>query len=385
MQAVNAEADLKRQMEANRQQEQDRIAQAEKERQAAIAERQAESQKLQEDLERLRAEHTKTNTQRTATIGQRDEQIKKIEAQIAENQTAIKNLTLTNDRLREQVVKDETALTAPDGKVLWVNQPARIVWVNLGEEDAVRPQMTFDVYDVDQNNLIQPNVKGTIEILRVVDANSSEARIRTDQLSNPIMGGDAIDSHIWQRGERLRFALAGMIDIDDDSRNDLDMLADLIKLNGGVIDAILTEQGQVVDEQGKPAEMSIHTRYLVQGDAPSDPEALKGYVAMSKQSQTLGVEEISYTRILEFVDYDGKGRSVALGRGARAADFKAKPLTGVTRSSTGSVSGLYGQKEPPFRVTPPAAKPTPPEAAPPTSPETAPATSPEAAQPTSPE
>jgi hypothetical protein len=205
--------------------------------------------------------------------------------------------------------------------------------------------MTFNVFDVDANDLARSKLKGRIEILRVVDDISSEARILADELSNPILAGDVIDSHVWQRGQRLRFALAGVMDIDDDGTNDRDFIKQLIEMNGGVIDAVLDDEGR------QSGEMSVHTRYLIVGDAPPAKEtaALKGYTDMVNQARTLGVEKTSYTQILDYIGYDGKERSIPMGKSARAVDFKAKPRDGVLQKSSGSVSGLYDPKQPPFR------------------------------------
>lgn len=349
--AADREAALNKLKEDIKKREEARTAEAEKSLQQKEAEKAAQAAAFQAQRQKTLAAQTQNDQAHRAAMEKLKADNEKQKLAVKTKDKEIRTLELTKDDLISKVEKRRTALSVPDGEIIWVNQRARLVWVNLGLADGVRPQMTFEVFDADENNLDQSNVKGIIEIDRVVDDHSSEARIRSDLLSNPIMAGDLIDSHIWERGQRLHFALAGVMDVDEDGRNDRDLVARLIELNGGVIDALIDDKGNIVNRAGKPGRMTIHTRYLVLGDPPSgaDKNMLDAFTAMSTQADTLGVEKISVTRILEFIGYDGKERSVALGKSARAADFKAKPTGGVIRSSNGSVSAIYHQNQPPFR------------------------------------
>ena len=322
------------------------MATAQGEQQKAIAQQQAESTKLQRDREQQLSEQQKRDDAYQAAVAKVEDEKKQKEADIADQTTRLTSLERTNDRLTEEIGQYKHAtLTEPDGEIIWVNQQARLVWINLGAADGVRSQMTFNVFDVDANDLARAKLKGRIEILRVVDENSSEARILSDELANPIMRGDVFDSHVWQRGQRLRFALVGVMDIDEDGSNDRDLVKRLIEMNGGVVDAMMDDDGN------QTGPMSVHTRYLIVGDAPPAKEAAaaKGFTDMTNQAEILGVDRLSYTQILEYIGYDGKERSVPMGASARAIDFKAKPHDGVALRSTGSVSGLYDPKQPPFR------------------------------------
>jgi hypothetical protein len=345
---------LKTQAAADVQAKADELAAAEKARDAALAQQSSESAQFQQARQQLIAQQKKNDDTYRAELTKRDDTITQKDSLITSKEKEIRTLNIVKDDAISKLSKTRPTLTVPDGEIIWVNQTARLVWVNLGQADKVRPQMTFDVFDADENNLARSEAKGRIEIHRVVDDHSSEAVIREDLLANPIMAGDHIDSHVWERGQPLRFALTGVLDIDDDGRNDRELLARLIELNGGAIDAMVDDDGNMVNREGKPGKMTIDTRYLVVGERPptDDAAATLAFEDMWKAADTLGIERLSVSRILEFVGYDGKERSVALGRTARAADFKAKPL-GVTRVSSGSVSGLYDRKEPPLRAIEP--------------------------------
>ena len=97
-----------------------------------------------------------------------------------------------------------------------------------------------------------------------------------------MLAGDQIYSQVWHRGKKLHFALTGVIDVDGDGRSDLQMIRDLVELNGGVVDAYLGEDGKV------NGEISVGTRYLVLGkfpDAPNQSGMVKGWQQMNRRRQ----------------------------------------------------------------------------------------------------
>src|SRR4029078_6892055 len=94
-------------------------------------------------------------------------------------------------------------------------------------------------------NTAKAKQKGTIEVTRVLDEHLSEARITSDDPKNPILSGDRIYSPAWHRGKQLHFALTGIIDVNGDGISDLQIVRNLITLNGGVLDAYLNDDGGV--------------------------------------------------------------------------------------------------------------------------------------------
>ena len=160
-----------------------------------------------------------------------------------------------NEILKEQVPKDAESFEVADGRITWVNQNGT-VWINVGSADAIRRQVTFNVYDADENDADRAVKKGSIEVTRVMGDHSAEARITQDSPTNPILTGDNIYSPVWHRGKKLRFAFAGVIDFDDDGVSDLKLARELIELNGGVVDAYLDDNGKIVKD------ITPNTRYL---------------------------------------------------------------------------------------------------------------------------
>jgi hypothetical protein len=259
----------------------------------------------------------------------------KFEAQIAEIDTQLKNLTekLTKserakDNLLAEVSKSAESFEVPDGRISWVNQDGT-VWINLGAADSLRRQITFSVFDTDAQDPAKTEQKGSIEVTRLLGDHMAEAHITSDDPRNPILTGDQIYSQVWHRGKKLRFALAGNLDLDGDGKSDMKLARNLIELNGGVVDAYLDEDGNV---QG---EITVNTRYFVLGDAPegTNETALRaGWTSMSADAKVNGVETISLDKFLNQIGYAPDDRMVKLGSGAKASDFPPQPEPGSPHS-----------------------------------------------------
>lgn len=270
------------------------------------------------ELENTKKElQTNLDKQRSELEGQiatRDEKLKAFEGQVAELQRAVVNW-------REQVPKDEESFEIPDGRITWVNQKDGTVWINVGEADSVRRQVTFNVYDADERDADRAVKKGSIEVTQVTSDHQAVARITQDDPTNPILTGDNIYSPVWHRGKKLRFALTGIVDFNNDGVSDLQLARELIELNGGNVDAYLGDDGKVTGE------ITAHTRYLVLGDFPES--ALRagmqeGWQKMNQKATELGVETITLDQFVNRMGYTPQNRTVRLGEGASAIDFPAR-------------------------------------------------------------
>lgn len=272
---------------------------------------------------RLELENTKTqllanlDKQRTeleSQIGERDTKLKAFDVQVAELKRAVVNW-------REQVPKDEESFEIADGRISWVNQENGKVWINVGEADAIRRQVTFNVYDADEHDADRAIKKGSIEVTEVTGDHMSEARITQDDPTNPILTGDHIYSPVWHPGKKLRFALTGVIDVDNDGISDLQIVRDLVELNGGILDAYLGDDGKIVGD------ITAHTRYLVLGEFPESAVRANmqdGWQSMNKKAAELGVETITLDQLFNRMGYTPQDRVVRLGEGAAARDFPAR-------------------------------------------------------------
>lgn len=260
----------------------------------------AEQTKYKAELERLDQDRKKL----TATLGRKEKEFETRLAEAIAARDEAEEKLVKSDRSRatllaERRVGDPTSEVA-DGQVTYVNQANQTAWIDLGEADALRRQVTFSVFDSELHDAGKAQRKGSLEVVRVLGDHIAEVKITADDPREPIVPGDRIYSQVWQRGKQLRFGLTGFIDLDGDGQSDLQQAKDLISLNGGLVDVSLEEDGDI------DGEMTVQTRYLVLGDSPDQPsKALyrDGFQTMSAEAANLGVETITLPEFLDRMGY----------------------------------------------------------------------------------
>ncbi len=318
---------------------------------------------LDKSVTDLNAERVTFNNDREEFKKVNAELAKKIDVNRRNMEDGSKKSTEENQALGRQVekyakqVKDmstklwdkEQFADTPRGKITWVDQRGRVVWLNVGTADGLRRQITFKVLAADETNLVDGKKKGSVEVTRLLDQHLAEARIMDDDLSDPIMPGDQIFSKVWIPGRVEHFALAGFMDIDGDHESDRKRVRNVIAVNGGIIDA------EVGDDGKRTGEINLNTRYLILGERPSDKSAsaefLKTYSEILRQAEELGVQKMPLEQFLDNIGYQPEQQTVSLDARAQSGDFKVKPLGG----------SVPRQSSPPFknrRPTPTAAKPS---------------------------
>jgi hypothetical protein len=249
------------------------------------------------------------------------------------------------DAIERVRVLEAKTFERPDGQIIGVDQRNRRVWINLGREDSLPTQTSFAVYPADVTAPTEEDIKGSIEVIEVTGDNMAVARILDDSPSDPIMANDKIHTPIWKPGERRRFALAGVFDINDDGRDDIDIVKNLITMNGGQIDAIATRDGI----QG---EVSLNTRYLVLGSPPKAegrPDIAPSFNDIKEQARALDIETLSIEKLLDMIGYRPQAVIAQFGEGSGIgpARYRARNRAeGERRTSDGNVSGLFQERRP---------------------------------------
>jgi len=313
----------------------DRMLALETENEKKVAQYQAQMNAAEQDAAAEREQHRKDRDALEATKRKLQDNLAQQQAhyekQFAEINARMKDLTrkLTKserakDNLLGQISKATESFEIPDGRVSWVNQNGT-VWINLGAADALRPQISFSVFDADALDPAKAERKGSLEVTKILGDHMAEAQVTNDNPHNPILTGDQIYSQVWHRGKKLHFALTGIIDLDGDGRNDMPLARNLIELNGGVVDSYLGDDGTPVGE------ITVNTRYLVLGDYPENANEAalqEGWSHMSNDAKTNGVEVITIDKFLNQIGYAPDSRVVTLGPGARASDFPPRPEAG---------------------------------------------------------
>lgn len=250
-------------------------------------------------------------------------------------------------RTRVDELEDEQGanIDNPDGRVVWVNQKQRLVWLDLGYGDGLTRQATFSVFSQNQSSLFKTEekpklegigkekvttlqAKGRIEVVRIVGPHQAECRILEDHSSDPILPGDWIHSPAWSPGQQIHFALVGFMDINKDGQSDRDLIKNIIMLNGGVIDTEVLDDG--TRDTGK---MSVNTRYLVEGDKPGEKtnvliknpdQYAKVYNTLVSEQEQYGVTKISVQKLLDMMGWKPEEKTVGLGGSSDTSGFRVR-------------------------------------------------------------
>jgi hypothetical protein len=320
----------------------DRVKKAEKETQDARDETARERQQFEKDRARMkRDQETIAEDHRKA--------VQRLQAKIRQQTILVKKLTEDNKIVHEMYVTIKRKIDAMirpkpsrfHGLVRWVDRRGKTVWINLGSADAVRPQTKFSVYPSDANTTSEVLKKASIEVTRIRGDHLAEARILDDSLTDPILVGDRIYTPIWNVGEKRHFALAGIIDLDNDGLSDLARMHALIRTNGGVVDAQMDAAGN------RRGEMTMNTTYLVLGEAPgvnAPAEWRADYSKITRQAEKLGVATISLQRFLDLMGWVRSAEVANYGEGGAKqfpVDKSVKPTP-----SHGGISGLFKPRKP---------------------------------------
>ncbi len=332
----------------------ERLLAVEEEKNAQIAKFESEMKKAKADLAKRENEFSeqgkKINEEKqqiAARLEEKQTEITKISAKSVAEQTALSNKISTLERAIE-ISKDKQAAPDPfaqpaDGLIRWVNQRNRTVWINLGRADALRPQVTFSVYDGDENDALGAERKGSIEVTRILSDHMAEARITDDLATRPLLAGDKVYSQVWNRGRKVGFAITGVIDFDKDGRSDLDELKQIIAINNGKVDAVPAEDGTI------EGQMTVDTRYLILGKHPDGnrQDGLRtAWGKMSEEADTLGIEVITLEEFLSLMGWKSKRRTVPLGTGSVSDDFRAQPEGQKIPSSIPAKGDKFRRRKP---------------------------------------
>lgn len=331
-----------------------RLDATEAEKNAQIEEFRKTMEQKSEDLaaERVKfeKEYTRIKQKNAEMAEQLASQSQRYDEMVAQNDAATKTLTdeMTKVRRFNEVLKSDRKEVDPfaqpeDGLIRWVNQRAGTVWINLGEADHLRPQVTFSVYSGEEDDATGAVRKASIEVTRILSAKMAEARITDDDPTNPVLEGDKIYSQVWNPGRQVGFAITGIIDMDGDGRDDLERLKSVIALNNGKVDAVPGKDGSI------EGEMTVDTRYLILGDHPDEPRMdneRRAWDTMSEEADTLGIEPIALSDFLRLMGWQVERRTVQLGAGANPDDFTATPHNPLVPPQEGSGDNVFRPRKP---------------------------------------
>lgn len=234
----------------------------------------------------------------------------------AELNIAKNRLSYTQQKLEKIVPSPDTEVEAyePDGKIIMIDYPNKIVYVNIGSDNHVYRGLTFQVYD--KNAPIPKDGKGKAEIeVFSVNKKISAARITVSEIKRPIVVDDIVANLIWDSDKKNKFVIAGAFDLNGDGI-----------INYGAIDRIkglIGKWGAEVTDT-----VSSTTDFVILGDQPKfrprptfeesevDPLAMQKHKASIErraryqevlaQAQALSIPVFNYERFLYFIGYKGQ-------------------------------------------------------------------------------
>lgn len=334
----------------------DAIARFEAEKQPQIDETKAGHDAAIKDLA---SEREKFNADRGAFTGQttsiQDKLVKSNKDSDVEKNKAQAEKKKLEDLLAEEVKRKQakieqvnrltkTTFESPLGKIRWVNQRERTVWVDLGRADALPRQLSLAVYSGNTQNVTSASKKGGIEISRVLGDHLSEARIIDDNPSDPLVPGDVVHTALWTPGVREKFAFTDGMDIDGDGVSRPDALRNLITMSGGEVVAELSDKGE------RKGQMDANTRFLIVGKEQTEKTSdvvTKARTLMLREAEKLGVQTVNLVDFLRRIDYKNPTPVTHFGPGADPKQFLPKPPEGGPKSSGNSVSPIFKPRQPP--------------------------------------
>ncbi|MEN6458861.1 MAG: hypothetical protein ABFC63_08015 [Thermoguttaceae bacterium] len=295
-----------------------------------------EQAKLQADVQKIRDDAKKDKEVVIAELEKTKTLNKKLQDLVEAQSLALQHITGSDKRIE-----------AASGKVIQTNQHDGTVWIDLGRADSLMRQVTFSVYPADLTNMTVKNKKGSIEVTQILGDHLAEARVIDDSAKDPILPGDKIHTVLWSPGQQRHFALAGFMDLDGDGRSDLATVVNLIRSNGGVIDAFIPENGE--DKNKVKGEITVNTNCLVVGIAPNekgDLGQLAAFSKMTRDASQLRIPTMQLGDLLQAMGWRNLSPVVRYGRDSNPNDFRALPADGEQRTSTGSHSDAFEKREP---------------------------------------
>jgi hypothetical protein len=317
---------------------------------ANLDESQLENQLLREGLKTVRddfeqavaaqkEETARIEQGKTEQLAAKDEQLAKQQAEAeaigeelgrarVEQQRKDRDYDIAMDRLRKDLegLQDQIRelkpggfdpydiLTKADGVVLRAIPGSDVIYINLGEEDRIRPGLTFEVFSPTSGER-QAGFRGkaSVEVTAVLET-TAECRVTRATLGRPIVEGDIVVNIAYERNRLPRFVVRGEFDLDYDGEKDwngIEKVTAVIRAWGGeVVDEIDESTDFLVVGMGPqvpalPEERPVSD--VIRDLADSRLKDLEEYRFDVEQAQTFYIPVITQSQFLFLTGYSGRG------------------------------------------------------------------------------
>jgi hypothetical protein len=267
------------------------LKKAKEDRDTQIATKEAEVQEWQKKFKEAQASNLKEKQEQETNFAQQlevfgdqnktigdlkkksEEDTSTTEKKIKKLETEKQQLTRGNEKLKEKLTPvDILRFSTPKGRITDLDPKGEIAWINVGSADNIRPNqaLTFSVFGTGQGGKADNVRKGSIEVVDVLAPHLSQAKITevVDPGRNPLLKGDLLINPAWNPQTREHVAIAGMIDLTGEGRDNTEEFLNNLKKQGMVIDAFLDLNDLTVKGEG----MTTETTYLILGAQPEFSE-----------------------------------------------------------------------------------------------------------------
>ncbi|HLN31576.1 MAG TPA: hypothetical protein VK395_27795 [Gemmataceae bacterium] len=226
-------------------------------------------QKMAKDMEEklaifdeLSKKNAELNKNNQTDVDTRDKAIKGLKNQI-------KSLEKRQEKMAQQMTPpDLLKYDTPKGKIVRVDSKGELAWVNIGSADNVKPHqnLTFSIFGSGSDSRERRERKGALEIVDVLSAHLSTAKITevADPNSSPLLPGDLLINPAWSPSNRIHVAIAGLIDLTGEGRDNIEEFMRNLKREGIVVDAYFDWKDMSIKGEG----MTHQTDYLIRGEGP---------------------------------------------------------------------------------------------------------------------
>ena len=329
---------------------------------------------LQNSLKQSKDAHTKLKKDSDSQIGRLED---------------INDFLTDAVRKRERITYDR-----PDGLVRWVDNDSGLVWINLGRDDKLTTRTQFSIYKQSHRGVGRPSapantaddsestddaddrfspgfedIKGSVEVTRVIGAHLAEARILKYDIYDPIQPDDLVYTPLWAPGRPASFAFVGLVDFDNDGASNRGELHEMISGIGGHIIHEVLDDGQRVFYTEFPRKshpfteedttISLQMKYLVIGKIPDLSEAasdlekqqfrqiITHHKKMVAEARETAVRRINLSDFLAHIGYVPRRRLFVPGLVDRPFNLRSGATSGSVggnvgdRTSSGKVSSLF--------------------------------------------
>jgi hypothetical protein len=240
-----------------------------------------------------------------------------------EKQKAILQIAPIKEQLN-QLNRKQVDLRAPSGEITWVSLPNKMVWINRGRADGLLRQTKFTVYSAESAAAAKAVEKGSVEVTAIDGDHSAQCRIVNDKLADPITAGDKVYTPLWSPGQQNHFALTGVMNLDGDGRNQVNVVRGMISEGGGVVDCWLDDDGH------KHGQVTPQTTYLVLGDPPDGrPALMKGNTEIINDAGRYHVETLKLPDFKKQMNYQKASSMEHWGAGSSSNGNVGRASTAV--------------------------------------------------------